>query len=187
MHPNSQISIFQELALIPPDPIFNLTDSYKADSFPQKINVGVGAYRLNDGKPYVLKVVRKAEQIILNGNEDHEYLPIAGLPAFRKHSLRLAVGSEADNFAVVQCISGTGSLRVGAEFIKSAFPNSSIYISNPTWSNHRSIFEAANLKVEEYRYYDPITRGLAFEAYKQDVLNAPNGSVFVLHACAHNP
>eukprot|EP00835_Amoeboradix_gromovi_P001133 NODE_45_length_27728_cov_0.328387.p15 type:complete len:184 gc:universal NODE_45_length_27728_cov_0.328387:4454-3903(-) len=179
---------FSSVDLLPPDAIFNLTDSYKQDQFDRKINVGVGAYRTDSGKPYVLNVVRKAEKRIMDSNEDHEYLPIPGLPLFRKHALQLAVGTqENERFAVVQCISGTGALRVSAEFIKKHFPSAIVYISNPTWANHRQIFEAANLKVEEYRYYDSNTRGLAFDSYKQDILDAPSGSVFVLHACAHNP
>ena len=179
---------FKELELLPPDAIFNLTDSYKADTSNDKINVGVGAYRTNDGKPYVLSVVRKAEQKILNGNEDHEYLPISGYPLFRKHALKLAIGEkENERFAIVQAISGTGALRVGGEFIFRMNPNAVVYISNPTWANHRQIFESCNLTVKEYRYYDPATRGLAFEAYKEDIANAPDGSVFIVHACAHNP
>eukprot|EP00835_Amoeboradix_gromovi_P005399 NODE_503_length_7543_cov_0.274046.p2 type:complete len:183 gc:universal NODE_503_length_7543_cov_0.274046:359-907(+) len=182
------MSHFQSVDLLPPDAFFELTDKYLKDSNEQKINVGVGVYRTNEGKPHVLSVVRKAEKIIMENNEDHEYLPIAGYPQFRKLALQLVVGNhENERFATVQCISGTGALRVGAEFIKNNYPTSKVYISNPTWPNHRHIFESANLKVEEYRYYDPVARSVSFEAYKQDLLNAPSGSVFVLHACAHNP
>lgn len=180
-------SHFQPVELLPPDAIFDLTDSYKQDDFNLKINVGVGAYRTDDGNPCVLNVVRKAEKLILDEQVDHEYLPIPGYPAFRKAVVKLAVGQDNDRFAVVQSISGTGALRIGAEFIKNLYPNTTVYISKPTWSNHRQIFEAATLNVAEYRYYDPKTRGLAFDGYLHDVLNAPNGSVFVLHACAHNP
>eukprot|EP00834_Sanchytrium_tribonematis_P000054 NODE_2_length_91304_cov_0.692462.p54 type:complete len:185 gc:universal NODE_2_length_91304_cov_0.692462:10830-10276(-) len=179
-------SHFQSVELLPPDAIFNLTDTFKADKFENKINLGVGAYRDEQGKTHVLKVVRKAEDII-NGKEDHEYLPIAGHSLFRKHALKLVTGNEEDRFSIVQAISGTGALRIGAEFIKNTLSNTTVLISNPTWANHRAIFECVGLKVEEYRYYDPSTRGLAFNDMKTDIMNAPNGSVILLHACAHNP
>ncbi len=181
------MSHFDQLTLLPPDAIFYLTDSYKQDTSKVKINLGVGAYRDDNGKPYVLKVVRKAEQMILSNDEDHEYLPITGLPLFRKVAMELVLGECTETSTAVQCISGTGALRVGAEFLNNMYPTTTVYISNPTWVNHRQIFESANCTVDEYRYFDSNTIGLAFDNYKADVEAAPNKSIFVVHACAHNP
>ena len=178
--------MFQTVACLPPDAIFNLTDAFKSDLNPKKINVGVGAYRNDDGQPQVLQAVRQAEDR-LNGSENHEYLPLSGLPSFTSASLALVLGDQSKHTAIVQSISGTGALRIAAELIRKINPSAVMYISNPTWANHNGIFQAAQLEVRTYRYYHPSTMTIDFDGLVQDVTDAPSKSVFVLHACAHNP
>ncbi|KAJ3259874.1 Aspartate aminotransferase, cytoplasmic [Boothiomyces macroporosus] len=179
--------------LAPPDVIFELTASYKADTDPNKINLGVGAYRDNDGKPWVLPVVKKAEHAIVGDNSlDHEYLPIDGIKQFTEASVRLILGQNSpaiaeQRYASAQTISGTGACRLGADFLYQ-FAKGPVYISNPTWANHRAIFQNAGFDdIREYPYWDPKTRGLAFEALLDCFHKAPNGSILLLHPCAHNP
>ena len=165
----SKMTAFDHISLAPPDPIFHLTSSYVKDIDPNKINLGVGAYRDDSGKPWVLPVVKKAEHVIVgNMSLDHEYLPIDGLKSFTEASAKLILGNDSPaisekRFAACQSISGTGAVRLGAEFI-SRFMKGPVYISNPTWANHRAIFNEAGLEVFEYQYWDPKTKGLAFDS-----------------------
>lgn len=176
----------------PPDPILGVSEAFKRDNSPDKLNLGVGAYRDEDLKPYVLNVVKKAERKILDANENKEYLPIDGLPAFKQATLDLLLGQDhpaikEGRIAVVQSLSGTGSLRVGAEFISKFMKGTTVYLSNPTWGNHRNIFADAGVEWKYYRYYDPETVGLDIDGMVEDIQNAPEASVIVLHGCAHNP
>ena len=167
-----RMSVFQNIPLAPPDPIFHLTASYVNDSDPNKINLGVGAYRDDNGKPWILPVVKKAEHdIVSNMTLDHEYLPIDGLKSFTDASAKLILGKDSPaviqkRFAACQTISGTGAVRLGAEFI-SRFFKGPVYISNPTWANHRAIFNDAGMEVFEYQYWDPKTKGLALDSMIQ--------------------
>jgi len=153
----------------------------------------VGAYRDDDGKPVVLSVVRKAEQMI-SGKENMEYLPMGGLKSMVDASVRLAYGEshevvKSKRVAAVQSLSGTGACRVFGEFLQ-RFPapgRKDIYIPDPTWGNHWTIFKDAGLEGKKYTYYKPETRGLDFEGLMRSIDQAPNGSFFLLHACAHNP
>ncbi|RKO84057.1 pyridoxal phosphate-dependent transferase, partial [Blyttiomyces helicus] len=155
--------------LAPPDAIFRLTSDYRADPDPRKINLGVGAYRDESGKPWVLPVVRKAERLLLDDPAlDHEYLPIDGLGTFTDAAAKLILGAESGairdgRVTACQSISGTGALRLGAEFL-ARFHRAPVYISNPTWANHRAIFNDAGFEVRDYPYWDASTRGLAFDA-----------------------
>eukprot|EP00475_Leptophrys_vorax_P023131 TRINITY_DN31544_c0_g2_i2.p1 TRINITY_DN31544_c0_g2~~TRINITY_DN31544_c0_g2_i2.p1 ORF type:complete len:479 (+),score=28.87 TRINITY_DN31544_c0_g2_i2:201-1439(+) len=178
----------------PEDPILGVTVAYQKDPSPLKVNLGVGAYRTEEGKPLVLDVVHRAELMILaDRNLNHEYLPIAGLPAFNKLSAKLILGADCraiaeGRVATVQCLSGTGSLRVAAEFISRHFPlNKTVYLPAPTWGNHNKIFPMGGVPVRPYRYYHQGTRGLDFQGMCADLQAAPDGSVVLLHACAHNP
>lgn len=158
-----------------------------------KLNLGVGAYRTEDGKPYVLRVVREAERCLINdGSRNKEYLSITGIPAFTKLSAKLILGENSPainekRVCTAQCLSGTGSLRVGAEFLANHYSQKTIYIPTPTWGNHTKVFSLGGLQVKNYRYYDPRTRGLDYEGMLQDLKSAPSGVVILLHACAHNP
>ncbi|EPE03069.1 aspartate aminotransferase [Ophiostoma piceae UAMH 11346] len=178
-----------------PPAILGITEAFKADSFAQKINLGVGAYRDDAGKPYVLPSVREAEDKVIAQRLNKEYAGITGLPDFTKGAAELAYGADSsalDRLAITQSISGTGALRIGGAFIERFYPGGEgrpkeIYIPNPSWANHGAIFKDAGLTVQKYRYYNPDTIGLDFEGLLADVRAAPKGSVFLLHACAHNP
>jgi len=179
----------------PPDAIIGLNEAYAKNPSPNKVNVGVGAYRGDDGKPYVLPCVKEAEQRILasleKGELNHEYAGIVGEPSFIDCALKFAYGDDADVLneklvAGVQSLSGTGGLRLFGEFIQK-FGHSHIYVPDPTWGNHIPIFQNSGLEVRKYRYYDKSTSDLDFEGMKADILDAPLGSAVLLHACAHNP
>ncbi|CAD6916362.1 unnamed protein product [Tilletia controversa] len=177
----------------PPDPILGVTEAFKADTDSRKINLGVGAYRDANGKPYVLPSVRKAEDLIISKRGDKEYLPITGLVNFTKNAAILAYGRDSapikeNRVAITQSISGTGALRIGGEFLARHFPgNKSIYLPTPSWGNHTPIFRDSGLEVKQYRYYDKETVGLDFKGLVDDLKAAPEKSIILLHACAHNP
>uniref|UniRef100_A0A023FMK0 Aspartate aminotransferase n=1 Tax=Amblyomma cajennense TaxID=34607 RepID=A0A023FMK0_AMBCJ len=177
----------------PPDPILGVTEAFKKDTNPKKMNLGVGAYRDDAGKPFVLPSVHKAEEIITSRNLDKEYLPIGGMSEFCNAAAQLAFGEQSDvvngkRNATVQGISGTGSLTIGAFFLGQFFKgNREIYMPTPTWGNHIPLFKRAGLTVKQYRYYDPKTCGFDFSGALQDIAKIPEESVILLHACAHNP
>ncbi|KAI0891320.1 aspartate aminotransferase [Annulohypoxylon nitens] len=178
-------------ASVPQGPPVSVTEAFKADSFKEKINLGVGAYRDDQGKPYVLPSVRAAEDTVISKRLNKEYLGITGLPEFTKAAAELAYGkgsSALERLAITQSISGTGALRIGGAFLSRWFPGAkAIYIPTPSWANHKAVFSDSGLKVEQYRYYDKNTIGLDFEGMVADIKAAPKGSLFLFHACAHNP
>ncbi|KAF9333524.1 Aspartate aminotransferase, cytoplasmic [Linnemannia elongata] len=188
-------SIFENVPGAPADVIFALTAAYKADTDPKKVNLGVGAYRTEEGKPWVLPVVHKADHIMVDDeNLDHEYLPILGLENFRKASSKLILGENSKAIAEgrvgsAQCISGTGAVYTGAHFLSKHYPfkGAACYISKPTWANHRAIFEGVGIPVLEYPYWDAETKGLDLKGMLGAMEAAPSGSIFLLHPCAHNP
>ncbi|KAF5374892.1 hypothetical protein D9758_000229 [Tetrapyrgos nigripes] len=177
----------------PPDPILGVTEAFKADKDPRKINLGVGAYRDENGKPYVLNSVQKAENLVAASRPDKEYLPITGLAEFNKNAAKLAYGADSTPLqqgaiAVTQSISGTGALRIGGAFLGRHYPKAKvIYLPTPSWGNHTPIFRDSGLEVRGYRYFDKKTVGLDIEGMKADLKAAPEHSVVLLHACAHNP
>lgn len=186
-------SVFANVVQAPEDAILGVTVAYNKDTSPNKLNLGVGAYRTEEGKPLVLSVVRRAENLLVNDpSRVKEYLPIVGLADFNKLSAQLILGADSPaiqekRVTTVQCLSGTGSLRVGAEFLARHYHQLIIYIPNPTWGNHPKVFNLAGLSVKTYRYYNPATRGLDFEGLLEDLEAAPAGAIVLLHACAHNP
>jgi len=188
-------SYFQEVKVAPPDPILGVTIAYNADSDPDKLDLGVGAYRTEEKQPLVLPVVRKVEKMIAQNEKlNKEYLPIDGLADFRSASIRLLLGADSPaiaekRVAVTQALSGTGGLRLGAEFMKRFFPaGTPVYISVPTWGNHPNIFvDAGVTDVRNYHYYKAETRGLDYEGFLADLRAAPKGALILLHTCAHNP
>ncbi|KAH7685717.1 Aspartate aminotransferase protein [Dioscorea alata] len=187
------VSVFADVVQAPEDPILGVTVAFNKDPCPMKVNLGVGAYRTEEGKPLVLNVVRRAEQMLVNDSSRvKEYLPITGLADFNKMSAKLIFGNDSPaiqekRVTTVQCLSGTGSLRVGAEFLARHYQQRTIYIPQPTWGNHPKVFALSGLFVKTYRYYDPATRGLNFQGLVEDLSSAPSGAVVLLHACAHNP
>ncbi|PLW18464.1 hypothetical protein PCANC_08876 [Puccinia coronata f. sp. avenae] len=187
------ITIWSNVPAGPPDPILGVTEAFKACTSPLKMNLGVGAYRDQDGKPFVLPSVRQAEAAIVAAKHDKEYLGITGFPEFTKHAAILAYGSDSaplkeKRIAITQSISGTGALRIGGAFLHRFYPHSkAIYLPTPTWGNHIPIFKDSGLEVKQYRYYDKKTVGLDAAGMLEDIKNAPDRSIILLHACAHNP
>ncbi|WVQ95392.1 hypothetical protein IAU59_002489 [Kwoniella sp. CBS 9459] len=177
----------------PPDPILGVTDAFKKDKAPNKVNLGVGAYRDEDGKPYVLESVLKAEDILHQKKLDKEYLPITGEAEFVKLAAELAYGKDSKplqegKLAVAQSVSGTGALRIASGFLAAHYSGpKTVYLPDPTWGNHVPIFENVGIKVQRYRYFDKKTVGLDFNGMKEDIKNAEPGSIILLHACAQNP
>lgn len=177
----------------PADPILGLNDAFKADSNPKKVSLGVGAYRDDDGKPVVLECVKEAERRLVSQGADHEYLPITGLASFVKNATNLAFGDDCaplneGRMAATQVLSGTGGLRVAAEFFKRYMPEGTeIHIPTPTWANHKNCFHDAGMVWKGYTYYDANTKGLNYDGMVADITAAPDKSVIMLHSCAHNP
>uniref|UniRef100_A0A0C9QNH4 Aspartate aminotransferase, mitochondrial n=1 Tax=Fopius arisanus TaxID=64838 RepID=A0A0C9QNH4_9HYME len=190
---NRSSSWWSHVEMGPPDAILGVTEAFKRDSNPKKINLGVGAYRDDNGKPFVLLSVIKAEEKLRSKGLDKEYSPISGNPDFCLNSINLALGDGNDVVsnklnATVQGISGTGSLCIGAFFLNKFFPgNKEIYLPTPSWGNHTPLFKLAGLSVKSYRYYDPSTCGLDFKGVLEDISKIPERSIILLHACAHNP
>ncbi|XP_010665799.1 aspartate aminotransferase, chloroplastic [Beta vulgaris subsp. vulgaris] len=185
-------SRFDGVSMAPADPILGVSEAFKADTDEKKLNLGVGAYRTEELQPYVLNVVKKAENLMLERGENKEYLPIEGLAAFNKVTAELLFGADnpvlkEQRVATVQSLSGTGSLRLAGAFIERYFPGAKVLISSPSWGNHKNIFNDARVPWSEYRYYDPKTVGLDFEGMIADIKAAPEGSFILLHGCAHNP
>lgn len=147
----------------------------------------------DQGKPYVLPSVRTAEDKVVASRSDKEYAGITGIPAFTKAAAELAYGTNSsaiteDRLVITQTISGTGALRIGGAFLERFYPGAKkIYLPNPSWANHNAVFKDSGLEVEKYRYYNKDTIGLDFEGLIADIKAAPNNSIILLHACAHNP
>jgi aspartate aminotransferase len=189
------VSAWSKVEKGPEDPILGVTVAFNKDTSPKKINLGVGAYRGDDGKPFILDCVKEAENRIKG--MDHEYAPIGGVPALSKVAQELALGSNAqeikDKRAVtIQALSGTGALRVGADFMARfinlpAETKRTVYLPDPTWGNHIPLYKDAGFQVKTYKYYDPKTCGLDFDGCRTDIKSAPKNSIILLHACAHNP
>ena len=177
----------------PPDAILGITEAFKKDSHPKKINLGVGAYRDDKGKPYILPSVHAAEQKVVQANMDKEYAGITGVPDFTKAAALLAYGPNSaplkeGRIAITQSISGTGALRIGGAFLQRFFPGAkAIYIPTPSWANHKAVFLDSGLEVKQYRYYNKSTIGLDFDGMLADIKAMPKNSMILLHACTHNP
>ncbi|KAL0479803.1 aspartate aminotransferase, mitochondrial [Acrasis kona] len=176
------------------DAIKQLTIAFQADTNPNKILLGEGVYRDDDGKPVVLKSIREAEKILYEKKLDHEYAPVTGVASFCKGSKKFAFDpknqEQDDRIATVQTLSGTGSLRVAAAFLNKFLPkDTEVYFPDPTWGNHNSIFNDAgfNGRIKKYPYFDAKTGGLAADGFLAAIEKMPKGSVILLHACAHNP
>lgn len=186
-------NLFGHLELAPPDPILGTTLAYNKDQDSKKMNLGVGAYRCDKGKPYVFPSVLEAERrISADPTINKEYLPIDGLEKFNRLSRELLFGAQSQavqqkRIVTSQAISGTGSLRVGAEFIATYLRVPAVYVSKPTWGPHVTIFQKTGLQVREYPYWCGKTKGLDFTGMTAALAGAPAGSVVLLHACAHNP
>ena len=185
-------SPFSQITLAPADPILGLTEAFVADKNPKKVNLGVGVYQDGAGKVPVLAVVREAEKIWFDKEDSKSYLPIDGVPAYRKEVQELLLGAGSELIAsgrvvTAQALGGTGALKLGADFLKRFLPTSELYISSPSWENHRAVFETAGFVVKEYPYYSAENHGLDFAAMKASLASLPAKSIVLLHACCHNP
>jgi aromatic-amino-acid transaminase len=185
-------SVFAAVELAPRDPILGLTEAFNADARTTKVNLGVGVYYDDNGKIPLLAAVKAAEEVRLKAQPPRGYQPIEGLGAYNQavQNLLFGAGSAliADGRVVTaQALGGTGALKIGADFIKRVVPGATVFISDPSWENHRALFESAGFPVENYPYYDAATRGVNFAGMKAKLDGMAAGSVVVLHACCHNP
>ena len=180
---------------IPPfagDPILSLNEDFQKDPRPDKINLSIGIYFDDAGRIPVMSSVKRAEALVVAKGGPKPYLPIEGAANFRSavQQLLFGAGHEAvtsGRVATIQSVGSSGGLKVGADFIARYFPGSQVWVSDPTWDNHRSMFEGAGLTVNTYPYYDASTGGLNFDAMLAALNKLPAKSVVLLHACCHNP
>ena len=184
--------MFAQLQPVATDPILGLMAAYKDDPNPNKVDLGVGVYKDEQGHTAVLKCVKEAEALRLKNEDSKTYIGMAGDLGFNSHIEKLAFGQAhkvllANRVTTAHTPGGTGALRVAAEFIKKANPNATIWVTSPTWANHISMFKAAGLNVKEYTYYDYTTKGLNEEGMFADLATVPAGDVVLVHACCHNP
>jgi len=189
--------IFSGVQAAPPIEVFKLGRDFQADPNPLKVSLGVGAYRTDEGKPWILPCVKKAEKKLSEQIDEesinHEYLPVLGLDSFTKAATTMLLGEKSaalaeDRAFGVQALSGTGALRNGAEFLARINGFRCCYYSDPTWGNHGLVFKNAGFTdLRKYRYWDATKKGLDFAGMKEDLEAAPENAVVILHACAHNP
>ncbi|MEO8135044.1 MAG: amino acid aminotransferase [Betaproteobacteria bacterium] len=185
-------SVFSAVEMVPRDPILGVTEAFNADPNPSKVNLGVGVYNDDTGKLPLLECVRRVERELTSKSSPRGYLPIDGLQAYDKAAQALVFGAESElvrsgRIITVQALGGTGALKIAADFLRRALPGAAVWISDPSWENHRALFEGAGFTVNNYRYYDPSTHGLDFDGMLAAVDAMPEGSIIVLHACCHNP
>ena len=185
-------SIFAAVEMAPRDPILGLNEAFAADGRTEKVNLGVGVYYDDNGKIPLLAAVRAAEKTRLEAAPARGYQPIEGPAAYNNAVQNLLLGKDSALIAngqvvTAQALGGTGALKIGADYIKRLLPGATVYISDPSWENHRALFEAAGFPVENYPYYDAATRGVNFAGMKAKLDTLQPGSVIVLHACCHNP
>ena len=178
--------------MAPRDPILGLTELFVSDTNPKKVNLGVGVYYDDNGGVPLLNCVAAAEKQLVAAAKPRAYLPIDGLAAYDKAVAQLVFGPDtplidAGRIVTLQTLGGTGALKVGADFLKRAFPDARVWISSPSWENHRGIFENAGFEVDSYPYYDASSHGIDFDAMSACLDGLPEGSIVLLHACCHNP
>jgi aromatic-amino-acid transaminase len=185
-------SLLATVEMAPRDPILGVTETYNADPRPEKVNLGVGVYTDDSGKVPVLECVRRVEQQLAARARPRNYLPIDGLQAYDRAVQGLLFGAQHEalrsgRIATVQALGGTGGLKLGADLLRRLNPAAQVWISEPSWENHRALFEYAGFTVNTYPYYDPATHGVDFEAMMAALGKLPAGAIVVLHACCHNP
>jgi aromatic-amino-acid transaminase len=186
------MSMFSAVEMAPRDPILGLNEQFAADSNPKKVNLGVGVYYDDNGKLPLLACVQEAEQAMMSKPSARGYLPIDGIAAYDSAVQALVFGAQspsvlAKRVATVQCLGGTGGLKVGADFLKRLNPQAKVLISDPSWENHKALFTQAGFEVQAYPYYDAQALGVNFPKMLASLASAQAGSIVVLHACCHNP
>lgn len=186
------MSFFSHVELAPQDPILGLTEQFSSDKRPDKVNLGVGMYFDEAGQVPLLQCVREAEKQMLTHTHARRYLPIDGLTAYDHAMRQLAFGADSravqdQRIATVQSLGGTGALKIAADFLRRVMPQARVYISNPSWANHKALFTQAGFEVQSYRYADNKAHQVDESGMLADLQSAPEGSILVLHACCHNP
>lgn len=185
-------ALFSAIPLAPRDPILGITEAFNADKNPDKVNLGVGVYYDENGKVPLLQCVRQAEAQMMEKATPRTYLPIDGLASYNRTVQDMVFGADSAvvkelRAATIQAIGGTGALRIGADFLKRFMPESQVWISDPSWENHRALFESAGIKVNTYPYFDLASHGINFAGMLDTLKSIPSGSIVLLHACCHNP
>jgi aromatic-amino-acid transaminase len=185
-------SYFSNITAAAPDPILGVAEAFRADPHPDKVNLGVGVYQDNNGRTPILEAIKQATQLWVSREDTKAYLTIDGVAAYNTATQELLFGKDAPvlqdrRVMTMQSIGGTGALRLGAEIVRQFFPGSSIYVSDPSWENHRMLFQGCGLTVGAYPYYNPETHGLKTDEMLSTLRTLPEHSVVLLHACCHNP
>ncbi len=185
-------SLFSDIPAALTDPILGVTEAFRADTCPTKVNLGVGIYQDAHGKVPILESVKKAAAIWAATEDTKSYLPIDGVPTYNSATQELIFGKNSaalseKRVATIQTVGGSGALKLAIDFIHRFFPESTMYVSDPSWENHRVIFEAAGVKVDTYPYYNPSTNGLRSEEMLDALRRLRPSSAVLLHACCHNP
>ena len=186
------MSLFSGVEQAPPDAILGLTEQFKADTNPKKVNLGVGVYQDASGKLPLLACVETAEQRMAASPKAKGYLAIDGLPTYDTEVKELVFGAgspllEQGRVITAQALGGTGALKLGADLLRQVSPDATVLISNPSWENHQALFTRAGFTVEKYRYYDAEAKGVDVDGMIADLRAAAPGTIVVLHACCHNP
>jgi len=184
--------MFERLEMAPPDPILGLTDAFKDDPNPNKINLGVGIYKDEAGKTPIFTAVKKAEKKLVETEATKNYLPISGPEEYAAVVQEMVFGKNHEivtgkRASTAQTPGGTGALRVAGDFLKKCRPNAKVWVSNPTWTNHYGVFQAAGFEVKEYPYYNAAEKALDFNKMIEGLKAVPEGDIILLHACCHNP
>ena len=184
--------MFERLEMAPPDAILGLTEAFKQDTNPNKINLGVGVYKDTQNKTPVLNSVKKAEERILTAEDTKSYMPIPGDPEYGALVRQMLFGEgheiiSSNRARTAHTPGGTGALRVAGDLLKQQFPGAALWLSAPTWANHAGIFGAAGVETKQYPYYDADNKCLNFDAMLQALRTVPEGDVVLLHGCCHNP
>jgi len=186
------MSLFSAVEMAPRDPILGLNEAFNADPRATKVNLGVGVYYNEEGRIPLLRAVAEAEKARIEAHAPRGYLPIEGIAAYDSAVQKLLLGADSELVAAgrvitTQAVGGTGALKTGADFLKRLLPDTVVAISDPSWENHRALFESAGFPVQNYRYYDAASHGVNRAGMLEDLKNLPARSVVVLHACCHNP
>ncbi|MFW2365602.1 MAG: aromatic amino acid transaminase [Desulforhopalus sp.] len=184
--------MWKNIEAAPADSILGLTEAFRSDENPRKVNLGVGVYKDEDGNTPILECVKVAEKMLLEKEGTKSYLPISGDPVYTAEVQKLLFGEDSEvvesgRAATAHAPGGTGALRVGSELLKKFRPDATVWISSPTWANHNGIFKTAGFELAEYEYYDSETKAVNFEAMTASLEQVPAGDVVLLHGCCHNP
>lgn len=184
--------MFQSLQALPPDPILGLTVAFKADSNPNKIDLGMGVYKDELGNTPIMKAVKQAEKIILQSQDSKTYVGPTGSADYNEAIAKLILGQNllkglGKRRVTMQTPGGCGGLRLAAEFISKANSEATVWVSDPTWANHKPLIGSAGLKFKSYPYYDHESHNVKFDNMLETLQQIPQGDLVLLHGCCHNP